>query len=79
LTSVPTALNANKLLLSKWTAVEPREREKHFMVVKVLDPLSAGGQVTHQPADLAAAEQQQHHHEDNGPMPDAERTHVTPR
>jgi tryptophan-rich hypothetical protein len=47
LTSVPTALNANKLLLSKWTAVEPREREKHFMVVKVLDPLSAGGQVTH--------------------------------
>jgi tryptophan-rich hypothetical protein len=26
------------LLLSKWTAVVPQAREKHFMVVRLIDP-----------------------------------------
>lgn len=28
-------INSKKLLHSKWTAVEPRNREKHFMVTEV--------------------------------------------
>lgn len=28
-------LNPKKLLLSKWTAVHPQHREKHFLVVQV--------------------------------------------
>jgi tryptophan-rich hypothetical protein len=31
-------LNPQKLRLSKWTAVNPREKEKHFLVTKVIDP-----------------------------------------
>ena len=31
-------LNPKKLRLSKWTAVNPREKEKHFLVTKVIDP-----------------------------------------
>jgi tryptophan-rich hypothetical protein len=36
----PTArrLNPNKLLLSKWTAVDPVDREKHFIVTRLLTP-----------------------------------------
>ena len=30
--------NANKLLLSKWTATEPQNKEKHFIVVKLIEP-----------------------------------------
>ena len=33
-----TALHPKKLLLSKWTAVKPVARQKHFLVVKVLEP-----------------------------------------
>jgi len=33
-----TQLNPQKLLLSKWTAVNPQEKEKHFLVTKVIDP-----------------------------------------
>ncbi|MGV8900189.1 MAG: TIGR02450 family Trp-rich protein [Burkholderiaceae bacterium] len=32
------ALNPNKLLRSKWTAVTPRNKEKHFIVTKVIAP-----------------------------------------
>lgn len=28
-------INPRKLLRSKWTAVEPHNREKHFMVIQV--------------------------------------------
>lgn len=35
-------VDPKKLLLGKWTAVVPRDREKHFLVVKVLDPDVAG-------------------------------------
>ena len=35
-------LNAKKLLLSKWTAVQPVKKDKHFLVTKVIEPLVAG-------------------------------------
>ena len=35
-------LNPQKLRLSKWTAVNPQEKEKHFLVTKVIDPELAG-------------------------------------
>ncbi|WP_019937258.1 TIGR02450 family Trp-rich protein [Bordetella sp. FB-8] len=31
-------LNPRKLLLSKWTALAPKNKEKHFLVVRVLVP-----------------------------------------
>jgi tryptophan-rich hypothetical protein len=31
-------LSPQKLLLSKWTAVQPMNREKHFLVVRVIEP-----------------------------------------
>lgn len=31
-------LNPAKLLLSKWTAVTPRNREKHFIVTQLIEP-----------------------------------------
>jgi tryptophan-rich hypothetical protein len=31
-------LNPRKLLLSKWTALQPQNKEKHFLVVRVLQP-----------------------------------------
>lgn len=48
-TSMPTAprprLQAAKLLRGKWTAAAPRDKEKHFIVVALLDPALAGGVV----------------------------------
>jgi tryptophan-rich hypothetical protein len=31
-------LSPKKLLLTKWTAVAPRKREKHFVVIRVVEP-----------------------------------------
>ena len=31
-------LNPKKLLLSKWTAVAPSKKEKHFIVTRVIEP-----------------------------------------
>ena len=31
-------LSPKKLLLSKWTAVQPMNREKYFVVVRVIEP-----------------------------------------
>lgn len=31
-------LQPAKLLLSKWTAAEPRTREKHFLVTRLIEP-----------------------------------------
>lgn len=31
-------LSPKKLLLTKWTAVIPQNREKHFVVVRVIEP-----------------------------------------
>lgn len=33
---MPNQINPNKLLLSKWTAVAPQNKEKHFLVSKLL-------------------------------------------
>ena len=41
-----TPPSAKKLLLSKWTAVTPVNREKHFLVVKVVEPQVAGAAIT---------------------------------
>lgn len=38
-------LHPKKLLLTKWTAVEPRNREKHFVVSRVAPPEEPGGAV----------------------------------
>jgi len=32
-------LNPKKLLLSKWTAVTPVDKQKHFLVSRVIPPL----------------------------------------
>ena len=34
----PPRLNPKKLLLSKWTAVQPQAREKHFIVTQLVMP-----------------------------------------
>ena len=33
-----TSLHPKKLLLTKWTAVQPLAREKHFLISKVILP-----------------------------------------
>lgn len=40
-----TQLNPAKLLLSKWTAVVPQRREKHFLVTRVVQPESAAAPI----------------------------------
>lgn len=40
-------LSPKKLLLSKWTAVQPVNREKHFVVVKVIEPEPPAVRVEH--------------------------------
>jgi len=34
----PNKINPKKLLLSKWTAVHPIAKQKHFLVSKVISP-----------------------------------------
>ena len=41
----PNPLSPKKLLLTKWTAVTPRSKEKHFLVVKLVDPEPPGSPV----------------------------------
>ncbi|MEV4783041.1 TIGR02450 family Trp-rich protein [Burkholderia sp. LMU1-1-1.1] len=38
-------LSPQKLRLSKWTAVAPVNKEKHFMVVELVEPAQQGGAV----------------------------------
>lgn len=33
-------LNPKKLLLSKWTAVSPQHKEKHFLIVQISNDLT---------------------------------------
>lgn len=40
-----TQLNPAKLLLSKWTAVVPQRREKHFLVTRVVQTDSAAAPI----------------------------------
>lgn len=37
-----TQINPAKLLLSKWTAVKPVNKEKHFLVIKLVEPENEG-------------------------------------
>ena len=39
------ALSPKKLLHTKWTAVAPRNKEKHFLVTKVIEPMQPGSPV----------------------------------
>jgi tryptophan-rich hypothetical protein len=39
------ALSPKKLLHTKWTVVVPRNKEKHFLVTKVLEPMPPGSPV----------------------------------
>ncbi|SHG50278.1 TIGR02450 family Trp-rich protein [Massilia sp. CF038] len=36
-------VNPKKLLLSKWTAVTPANKEKHFVVTALIEPETEGG------------------------------------
>jgi tryptophan-rich hypothetical protein len=36
--TAPNKINPKKLLLSKWTAVHPTAKQKHFLVSKVILP-----------------------------------------
>jgi tryptophan-rich hypothetical protein len=38
-------LSPKKLLHTKWTAVAPRNKEKHFLVTKVFEPIPQGSPV----------------------------------
>ena len=38
-------LNPKKLLLSKWTAVKPVRKDKHFLIAKVIKPIEAGDKI----------------------------------
>ena len=40
-----TSLHPKKLLLSKWTAIKPVGRQKHFLVTKVIEPAVEGGKI----------------------------------
>ncbi len=46
-TQTRTPLRPDKLLLSKWSAVVPSNKEKHFLVIKIIDPPEPGQPVTH--------------------------------
>lgn len=39
------ALSPKKLLHTKWTAVTPRDKEKHFLVTRVVEPDPPGSPV----------------------------------
>ena len=46
MTDTPSnALSPKKLLHTKWTAVAPRNKEKHFLVTKVIEPEPPGSPV----------------------------------
>lgn len=38
-------LNPKKLLLSKWTAVQPLHKDKHFLIAKVIAPEAEGAAI----------------------------------
>ena len=38
-------LSANKLLRTKWTAAKPQNKEKHFIVTQLIEPVVPGGPI----------------------------------
>lgn len=51
-------LNPKKLLLSKWTAATPHNKEKHFIVAKVIQPEIPATQIEH--IEMEAVYSQRH-------------------
>lgn len=43
--TAPTSLSPKKLLHTKWTAAQPQNREKHFLVTKVIEPRVPGAPI----------------------------------
>ncbi len=43
--AAPNPLSPKKLLHTKWTAAAPRNKEKHFLVTQVIEPVPAGSPV----------------------------------
>lgn len=42
---VSNALSPKKLVLSKWTAVAPLGKDKHFLVTRVIEPVPPEGPI----------------------------------
>ena len=38
-------LSAKKLLRTKWTATKPQNKEKHFIVTQLIEPVVSGGPI----------------------------------
>jgi tryptophan-rich hypothetical protein len=45
--AVAHQVNPKKLALSKWTAVAPQNKEKHFLVTQVIAPLASALLIEH--------------------------------
>jgi tryptophan-rich hypothetical protein len=43
--SASNVLSPKKLLHTKWTAVAPQNKEKHFLVTRVIEPVPPGSPV----------------------------------
>jgi tryptophan-rich hypothetical protein len=43
--SASNVLSPKKLLHTKWTAVAPQKKEKHFLVTRVIEPVPPGSPV----------------------------------
>jgi tryptophan-rich hypothetical protein len=43
--SASNVLSPKKLLHTKWTAVAPQNKEKHFLVTRVIEPVPLGSPV----------------------------------
>ncbi len=50
-------LSPKKLLMTKWTAVTPRNREKHFVVTRVVEPEPPSVRVEHIELEALHSEQ----------------------
>lgn len=45
--ATPRRLNPNKLLMSKWTAALPKNKEKHFLVTQLIKPETPNAPIEH--------------------------------
>jgi hypothetical protein len=67
-------LHPKKLLLTKWTAVQPVARQKHFIVTKVVEPEVSEGTIT-----ALGQDDQPQGTVDTNPSPKARKPATTPR
>ncbi len=61
-------IHPKKLLLSKWTAAIPENKEKHFMVIKVIEPEVEGGSVEQVVIEAVMSKRQKTIHWRSSPM-----------